>query len=127
MPVGALSAAATATRPSISLAALFVKVSSRMLPRGHTLLEQPRHAIGQSACLAAAGAGNDKSRARCGRYGRELLLVQLRCIINAGGKARRSIEGISSGHLLVVIRFYGGTDAERGHQRIVNPQAVGQE
>ena len=33
-------------------------------PRGHALLEKPRHPISQSACLSAAGARNDKSRAR---------------------------------------------------------------
>ena len=35
--------------------------------RRDTLLEQPRHAISQSACLSAAGASDDERRARAAR------------------------------------------------------------
>ena len=62
--LGALRQQATATRSSISRAALLVKVSSRMPARGHALLEQPGHPISQGARLSTARAGDNQGRPR---------------------------------------------------------------
>ena len=62
------------------------------LPRLDPVLEQPGHAVGERACLAAAGAGDDQRGATRRGDGSELLLVQLGRVVDAGAGGRREVR-----------------------------------
>ena len=63
------------------------------------VLEQVGHAIGQSACLTRAGAGDDEQRPWRRGDSRELLLVQLRRVIDVDPRvSMRALKVILAGH-----------------------------
>ncbi len=82
------------------LARGFVRESEQQdIARVDAVLEQVRDAIGERARLPAARAGDDQERPGRRRHRRELLLIQLRRVINVDrGRGGSALERVFAGH-----------------------------
>ena len=78
----------------------FVRESEQQdIARIDAVLEQIGDAIGQRARLAAARAGDHQQRPRRRRHRRELLLIQLRRVIDVDrGRGGSALERVFAGH-----------------------------
>ena len=102
-----------ATRSSICAGGFVREGEQQNISRIDPVLEQVGHAIGERARLARARAGDDKERARRSGHGRELLLVQLRGVIDVdrcGSGARCSVYWRD---MCVSWRFGSGLQTQR--------------
>ena len=69
------------------------------IARVDPVLEQIRHAIGQRARLPAARAGDDQERPGRSRHRRELLLIELRRVIDVDrGRRGSALERVFARH-----------------------------
>ena len=57
----------------------------------NALFQNPSYTVGQCACLATAGAGNDQRGPAGGCHSGELLVVQFRRVVYAAGGWRRCL------------------------------------
>ncbi len=82
------------------LARGFVRKSEQQdIARVDAVLEQIRDAIGEGARLPAARAGDDQERTGRRRHRRELLLIQLRRVIDIDrGRGGSALERVFAGH-----------------------------
>ncbi len=88
-----LSLIRLSTRPSISLAALLVKVSSRMASGRGAGFHEAGHAVGQGPGFAAAGPRNDQERALIAHHHFQLLIIELTAIVDLKGLVCRRRGG----------------------------------
>ena len=65
---------------------------------GNALFQNPSHAVGQCACFSAARPGNDQRGPAGGCHSGELLLVELRGIVDAAGGGRRCLQCVGASH-----------------------------